>query len=374
MKILQTGDLHLGKILYEYSLLEDQKYILNQITEILLQDDFDVLAITGDIYDRAIPSPEAVELFDQFLTNLHKKKPNLAILIISGNHDSARRLSFASKLLASNNIYICAENLSEKIENQKPISLKDSTGFQCDFYLVPFFHADEIKNIVENISPNPENPSILFSHCLTLGVETSSSERTFVGTAENIDSSIFEKFTYTGLGHIHKPQKVSEKIYYSGSPLAYSFDEIKYEKSFLKIEISKDKKLEIEKIPANPLRKLVTIKDNFKNFLEKPEYQQFKDDYVEFVCTDSVLPSAASGSLKGIYPNFMTLRIESSEDEGSEVFSNEVKQKMFEEKESLPIKDVFEAFVKDIYGKNLDEYEKEVELLEKIAKEIQDEE
>ena len=132
MKILQTGDLHLGKILYEYSLLEDQKYILNQITEILLQDDFDVLAITGDIYDRAIPSPEAVELFDQFLTNLHKKKPNLAILIISGNHDSARRLSFASKLLASNNIYICAENLSEKIENLKPISLKDSTGFQCD--------------------------------------------------------------------------------------------------------------------------------------------------------------------------------------------------------------------------------------------------
>lgn len=374
MKILQTGDLHLGKILYEYSLLEDQKYILNQITEILLQDDFDVLAITGDIYDRAIPSPEAVELFDQFLTNLHKKKPNLAILIISGNHDSARRLSFASKLLASNNIYICAENLSEKIENQKPISLKDSTGFLCDFYLVPFFHADEIKNIVENISPNPENPSILFSHCLTLGVETSSSERTFVGTAENIDSSIFEKFTYTGLGHIHKPQKVSEKIYYSGSPLAYSFDEIKYEKSFLKIEISKDKKLEIEKIPANPLRKLVTIKDNFKNFLEKPEYQKFKDDYVEFVCTDSVLPSAASGSLKGIYPNFMTLRIESSEDEGSEAFSNEVKQKMFEEKESLPIKDVFEAFVKDIYGKNLDEYEKEVELLEKIAKEIQDEE
>ena len=315
-----------------------------------------------------------MELFDQFLTNLHKKKPNLAILIISGNHDSARRLSFASKLLASNNIYICAENLSEKIENQKPISLKDSTGFLCDFYLVPFFHADEIKNIVENISPNPENPSILFSHCLTLGVETSSSERTFVGTAENIDSSIFEKFTYTGLGHIHKPQKVSEKIYYSGSPLAYSFDEIKYEKSFLKIEISKDKKLEIEKIPANPLRKLVTIKDNFKNFLEKPEYQKFKDDYVEFVCTDSVLPSAASGSLKGIYPNFMTLRIESSEDEGSEVFSNEVKQKMFEEKESLPIKDVFEAFVKDIYGKNLDEYEKEVELLEKIAKEIQDEE
>lgn len=374
MKILQTGDLHLGKILYEYSLLEDQKYILNQITEILLQDDFDVLAITGDIYDRAIPSPEAVELFDQFLTNLHKKKPNLAILIISGNHDSARRLSFASKLLASNNIYICAENLSEKIENQKPISLKDSTGFLCDFYLVPFFHADDIKNIVENISPNPENPSILFSHCLTLGVETSSSERTFVGTAENIDSSIFEKFTYTGLGHIHKPQKVSEKIYYSGSPLAYSFDEIKYEKSFLKIEISKDKKLEIEKIPANPLRKLVTIKDNFKNFLEKPEYQQFKDDYIEFICTDSVLPSAASGSLKGIYPNFMTLRIESSEDEGSEVFSNGVKQKMFEEKESLPIKDVFEAFVKDIYGKNLDEYEKEVELLEKIAKEIQGEE
>ena len=374
MKILQTGDLHLGKILYEYSLLEDQKYILNQITEILLQDDFDVLAITGDIYDRAIPSPEAVELFDQFLTNLHKKKPNLAILIISGNHDSARRLSFASKLLASNNIYICAENLSEKIENQKPISLKDSTGFQCDFYLVPFFHADDIKNIVENISPNPENPSILFSHCLTLGVETSSSERTFVGTAENIDSSIFEKFTYTGLGHIHKPQKVSEKIYYSGSPLAYSFDEIKYEKSFLKIEISKDKKLEIEKIPTNPLRKLVTIKDSFKNFLEKSEYQQFRNDYVEFVCTDSVLPSAASGSLKGIYPNFMTLRIESSEDEGYEVFSNEVKQKMFEEKETLPIKDVFEAFVKDIYGKNLDEYEKEVELLEKIAKEIQDEE
>lgn len=377
MKILQTGDLHLGKILYEYSLIEDQKHILNELKNILLNENYDVLALTGDIYDRAVPSPEAVELFDNFLTELHAEMPNLAIMIISGNHDSARRLSFASKLLSSNNIYICAESDIEKIINQKPITITDSKNFQCDFYLLPFVYGEDIKKFAESVTPSKEKPGILFSHCLTLGVETSSSERTFVGTAENLNSEIFSKFFYTGLGHIHKPQKVSERIYYAGSPLAYSFDEIKYEKSFLKIEITEENPFTIEKIPAKPLRNLRSIKDSFKNFLEKAEYQQFKEDYIEFVCTDSILPSSAAGTLKKFFPNLMSLRLACDvecETETSEKFSSEVKQKMFEEKESLPIKEVFEAFVKDIFGKDLTEYEKEVKILEKIVSDLEKEE
>jgi exonuclease SbcD len=209
-----------------------------------------------------------------------------------------------------------------------------------------------------------------------LGAETSSSERTFIGAAENIDSGIFSKFSYVALGHIHKPQKVSENVYYSGSPLAYSFDEIKYEKSFLKIEIQGKDDIKIEKIPANPKRKLRTIKDSFVNFLEKTEYQQFKDDYIEFLCTDSVYPNSAAATLRKFFPNYMTMRIasESEETEENQKFSDEIKQKMFEEKESLPIKDVFEAFVKDIYGKDLTEYEKEVKILEKIASGLEKEE
>ena len=377
MKILQTGDLHLGKILYEYSLIEDQKHILNELKNILLNDEYDVLALTGDIYDRAVPSPEAVELFDTFLTEIHAKKPKLSIMIISGNHDSAKRLSFASKLLSSNNINICAESDIEKIINQKPITITDSKDFQCDFYLLPFVYAEDIKKFAETVNPSKEKPAILFSHCLTLGAETSSSERTFVGNAENLDSGIFSKFSYTGLGHIHKPQKVSEKIYYAGSPLPYSFDEIKYEKSFLKIEITEENPLSIEKIPANPLRKFRIIKDSFQNFLEKPEYKDFKDDYIEFLCTDSVLPTAASGTLKKFFPNLMTFQLfsDSENDEKTEEkISNEVKQKMFEEKESLPIKDVFGAFVKDIFGKDLTDYEKEVKILEKIASDLEKEE
>ena len=376
MKILQTGDLHLGKILYEYSLIEDQKHILEQITNILVSENYDALILTGDIYDRAVPSPEAVEVFDDFLTNLHKKASKLSIFVISGNHDSAKRLSFAAKLLATNNIHIGANTDIEFLIKQKPITIEDSTGQKCDFYLLPFVYASDIKKVLESYELSNENPSVLISHCLTLGAETSSSERTFIGAAENIDSGIFSKFSYVALGHIHKPQKVSENVYYSGSPLAYSFDEIKYEKSFLKIEIQGKDDIKIEKIPANPKRKLRTIKDSFKNFLEKTEYQQFKDDYIEFLCTDSVYPNSAAATLRKFFQNYMTMRIasESEETEGNQKFSDEIKQKMFEEKESLPIKDVFEAFVKDIYGKDLTEYEKEVVILEKIAKEIQDEE
>ena len=160
MKILQTGDLHLGKILYEYSLIEDQKHILNELKNILLNDEYDVLALTGDIYDRAVPSPEAVELFDTFLTEIHAKKPKLSIIIISGNHDSAKRLSFASKLLSSNNIYICAESDIEKIINQKPITITDSNNFQCDFYLLPFVYAEDIKKFTETVNPSKEKPAI----------------------------------------------------------------------------------------------------------------------------------------------------------------------------------------------------------------------
>ena len=376
MKILQTGDLHLGKILYEYSLIEDQKHILNQITNILVSENYDALILTGDIYDRAVPSPEAVEVFDDFLTNLHKKAPKLSIFVISGNHDSAKRLSFAAKLLATNNIHIGANTDIEFLLKQKPITIEDSTGQKCDFYLLPFVYASDIKKVLESYEPSNENPSVLISHCLTLGAETSSSERTFIGAAENIDSGIFSKFSYVALGHIHKPQKVSENVYYSGSPLAYSFDEIKYEKSFLKIEIQGKDDIKIEKIPANPKRKLRTIKDSFKNFLEKTEYQQFKDDYIEFLCTDSVYPNSAAATLRKLFPNYMTMRIasESEETEGNQNFSDEIKQKMFEEKETLPIKDVFEAFVKDIYGKDLTEYEKEVVILEKIASDLEKEE
>lgn len=380
MKILQIGDLHLGKTLYDFSLLENQKNMLEQLQNVLLNGEFDVLVLPGDIYDRAVPPAEAVELLDDFLTSIHKKMPNLYIIMISGNHDSASRLSFAKELLQNSNIYIETETDHTILATKEPIILQDKNGLKVAFYLLPFIRGIETEFVIKEFSKKVQDefknfPSVLISHCLILGSETSSSERIFVGTAENLNSTLLSNFTFSCLGHIHKPQKVLENAYYSGSPLAYSFDEIKYEKSFLQLEINSPDPKElpkITKIPVKPLRNLRILTDSFDNFVSNPEYRKFSEDYIEFVCTDDSFPLQAAVTLQKIFPYFTNIKLakDNFDSSASLLSGSEIKQKIFENANAVSIGQVFSEFIADIYGEDAD-FSKEKQLLEQIAQELE---
>ncbi len=316
MKILQSGDLHLGKLFSDISLIEDQKYALNQLMDELddartRNEPYDVLLLCGDIYDRAIPPVEASQLFSWFLTALNQKHPKLPVLIISGNHDSANRLSFAAELLKSQNIFIVtdAENLAN------PVCIKNT-----QFFLIPFLNAGAIKRPQEtsssaeesdegkNTEKHGEEPvtsqsemvkiavekiknakdsskcSVVMAHLFAAGSVTSESERTIWGTAEQVDSHLFDDFTYTALGHLHRYQKAG-KAFYSGSPLVYSFDECKYDKCFLRIEFDDtnfaEAKPQITPVFVKPLRKAVRLTGSFSDFFNGTKYDEYRDCYCE---------------------------------------------------------------------------------------------
>lgn len=452
VKILQTGDLHLGKILYEYSLLDDQKYILQQLHNELCSanEPYDVLLLTGDIYDRAVPPPDAVDLFDTFLSNLHKTLPNLHIFIIGGNHDSIRRLSFGSSLFETSNIHIAKDisqsftdesSISDMLEkNIIPVILTDKnheatlksgnttrkSDENCDitnysdvkfvFWQLSFMSANRLTEAISFInnkilSSDGNTYHILSAHCLTFGAITSESERTFLGTAENIDSSIFKNFTYTAIGHIHKPQKITDTVYYAGSPLAYSFSEADTQKSFLRITINAPETSltestattsnasltestattsnaslpestattspkntitpVIENIEIKHLRRLVTLKASLADLLNSTEFSEYENDYVELIATDKALLDQPVAQLKKRYPYFMNFRIDDSKTQNTnstQAASLEIRRKMLEQKENISLTKTFESFISDVYGVS-DEWSEEANLFEEIAKE-----
>lgn len=258
MKILHTADFHLGKNLYETSQTERQKKMLNDIYNILLNDNYAALIIAGDIYDRSIPSSEAVAMFDSFLSKIHINLPDTVILIIPGNHDSADRLSFGSQIFKMQNIHIAADTACLCT----PVTVKQNNE-TVDFFLLPFLHLGSflreeeqgdlfsIENKLDTQAAmaeeasrrlkgavKPDVPSVLIAHFFTLNGIPSSSERAFLGTAEFVRPELFDFFSYTALGHLHKMQKITERMYYSGAPLTYSFDESVVEKVVLSVDIN----------------------------------------------------------------------------------------------------------------------------------------
>ena len=376
IRILHTADLHIGKVIYEHSLIEDQKKVLDQLQTLLIEEkaknaEFSALIISGDIYDRSIPNPDAIKLFDSFLTEVKKENPDLLICLHPGNHDSAARLSYASSLLENQHIYI-ATNLRDTL---KPliISKKNTRGeerlalFQIPFLTIGFLHGEEgaenlksqsemlsfvidkIKNQIAIMEKEigAKIHAILSAHVFTLGGNQSDSERSILGTAEFIDADIFSPFTYTALGHLHKCQKVFEKenaiAYYSGSPLAYSFGE--GEKFFLDItfdwDIEKDKeisdseklntidipkldardnkldenelfemqkpKVVIQKIPVKPLRKMVQVAGRFSEFFSETNFDLHKEDYLEITLKDASLIENPMQLLKGKFPHLLSI-------------------------------------------------------------------
>lgn len=318
MKLIHLSDLHLGKRVNEYSMLEDQEYILKKILNIIDDENPDGVIIAGDVYDKPVPSAEAVQLFDDFLVSLAKRR--LQVFVISGNHDSPERIAFASRIMDAGGIHM------SPVYNGviKPITMHDEYG-AVDIYLLPFikpahvrrFCDDEIttytnavKYVVSKMNINPANRNVLITHQFVTGASRSESEEISVGGTDNVDASVFESFDYVALGHIHSPQNCgSDKIRYCGTPLKYSFSEAKDKKSLTVVELAEKDDVTYRTVELVPKHDLVELKGTYAELTLKSFYANtdWQEDYTRITLTDEEDVPDAVGKLRAVYHRLMKL-------------------------------------------------------------------
>ncbi|MCH5349115.1 MAG: exonuclease SbcCD subunit D [Oscillospiraceae bacterium] len=318
MKFIHLSDLHLGKRVNEFSMLEDQKYILTEIINIIDDEQPDGVIIAGDVYDKSVPSAEAVSLFDDFLCKLSEH--GLQTFIISGNHDSPERIAFGSRLMSSSGIHISPVYDG----NITPVSMNDIYG-TVHIYMLPFIKPVHVRSIfpeepaesytealntaISHMDINETERNILVTHQFVTGAARSDSEEISVGGSDNVDPDVFSKFDYTALGHIHRPQNVGgENIRYSGTPLKYSFSEAGHRKSVTVVELAEKGSLTVREIPLIPRHDMREIKGTYMELTAKSFYERTAtDDYIHVTLTDEEdIPDAVS-KLRVIYPNLMKL-------------------------------------------------------------------
>lgn len=316
MKLLHLSDLHLGKRVNEFSMLEDQKYILNQILQIVINEQVNTVLIAGDVYDKSVPSAQAVTLFDDFLTRLEALE--CTVLLIAGNHDSPERLAFGAHLLQKSRVY-----LSPVFDGRLTCcTLNDEYG-ELDVWLMPFLkpsvvrpfypedtmesYQDAAAVVLRSNPPHQGRRSILVAHQFVTGAKTGGSEELSVGGAENIDAALFAAYDYVALGHIHSPQRVGrETVRYCGSPLKYSLSEARGTKSVTLITFNQPREIDIKLCPLTPLHDLRTIRGTYDEVTARTFYEgTATDDYLHITLTDETEVLDAVGKLRSIYPNVM---------------------------------------------------------------------
>ena len=320
MKILHLADLHLGKRVNEMSMIEDQKYILDQIITLIKEESVGIVLLCGDIYDKSIPTIEAIHLLDEFLDQLSKMA--IKVLMISGNHDSIDRLSFGKSLFTRSNLYI-ASQFENEIEK---ITVKEN-GITVNFYMLPFVKSAYISHIfqlqtdsyeecfrylIEHTKIDEEETNILLSHQFVTAnkknPELSDSETSSLGGIDNIDFHIFDPFDYVALGHIHKPQAMGrEMVRYAGSILKYSFSEIHMDKKATILTIDAKKEISLSFHPLKPLRDMREIECSLEELLKKQCEIGKQEDYMHVILTDEEQILDAIGKGRTIYPNVMQI-------------------------------------------------------------------
>ena len=318
MKFAHVADLHIGKRVHDFSMLEDQRYILDQMLGIFVEQKVDGVLIAGDVYDKTVPSAEAVQLFDDFITRLAKKR--IPVYMISGNHDSAERLSFGAKLFENSDIFISQVYDGE----MKRIALEDQYG-PVYVYLLPFLkpatvrHAlqrDDINTYEEGVVAalqeckiDTAQRNVLVAHQFVTGAGRSDSEEVSVGGLDNVDGEVFEDFDYVALGHIHRPQIVGrETLRYSGTPLKYSFSEVDHNKSVTIVELRKKGNVEISTVPLVPRWDMRKIRGTYMEVTAKESYTtENRMDYLHITLTDEEDVPGALQKLRTVYPNLMRL-------------------------------------------------------------------
>lgn len=389
MRILHTGDLHIGKAVNNFNMLEDQKYVLTQMVELVKEKNAQVFIIAGDVYDRAIPTAEAVSVFDDFIEKLHET--GVTILCISGNHDSPERLSFAQEILEKKGVHFAGVYKGKC----KQVRLTDEDG-PVVFTLMPFVKPALLSEntsdtavrcmltdtFCEGESPDFAEVSleiqrrgkterqVLVTHYFitNAGVQpelSDSESHVLVGGLDNVDCSMFAGFHYTALGHIHKPQRMDKgnplygPVVYAGSPLSYSFSECGQQKGVVYVELDGDGNTHIENLPLTPLHRMRKLKGDLINLID-PMVAGMEpcEDYLQITLTDEEELIDPIGTLRRVYPNVMQLLFEKREKETVGEFTAQ------SDIEDRPIAELFADFYELLRGQRPDEAR------EKVIKEV----
>lgn len=319
MKFIHLSDLHLGKRVNEFSMIQDQRYMLEQILSIIRAEQPQGVLIAGDVYDKAVPTAEAVGLLDEFLVRLAQER--LQVFLISGNHDSPERLAFGGRLMEHSGIHI-----SPVYDGHTAVyTLEDAYG-PVRVYLLPFVkpahvrryfpqreidsYTDGVRTAIEAMGVDENIRNVLVTHQFVTGATRCDSEECSVGGSDNVDVSVFDSFDYVALGHLHGPQSVGRaEVRYCGTPLKYSFSEAKHEKSVTVVEMEAKGTIHIRTVPLTPMRDLVELRGSYdqlslREFYQKGGYQQ---DYVHITLTDEEDIPDGLGKLRIIYPYLMKL-------------------------------------------------------------------
>lgn len=369
MKLIHLSDLHIGKRVNEISMVEEQEYILNQILETIDAEQPGAVLISGDVYDKSVPSAEAVTLFDNFLCALAEKQQQ--VFIISGNHDSAERLAFGGRLMGDKGIH-----LSPVYDgNIAPITLSDKHG-PVHFWLLPFLKPAHVKRFypdegiesytdacrvaVEKMGIDPAQRNVILVHQFVTGSATCDSEEISVGGTDNVDAEVFADFDYVALGHIHGPQNIgSEKIRYCGTPLKYSFSEAKHEKSITVVELGEKGDFELRTTPLTPLHDMREIRGSYDEVTAKSFYENTAvEDYLHITLTDEEDVPEAMARLRVIYPNLMKLTYDNARTRSNAVIDGavDVQKKsplqlfgeLYEQQNNQPMSEIQNDFLREL--------------------------
>ena len=381
MKFFHLSDLHIGKQLHRYNLKEDQQVILKEVITYAKELRPDAIVIAGDIYDKSVPSAEAVNVFDEFLTDLSEITPEIPILIISGNHDSPDRLKYASEILKRHHIYLAGKVPERPEEHIEKVTLHDAYG-EVNFYLLPFMKPAYVKNIFVDGTPETysdavkeiikrekidykDKRNVLVSHQFYVGEkaespETCDSEVFSVGGIDNVDIGSVKEFDYVALGHLHGAQCIGKpEIRYCGTLLKYSVSESTQNKSLTVVTLkAKGEKPEIENYPLHPLRDVRKKKGTLDEIIKEAQETE-KDDYISITLTDEIDPYKPKEQLERIFSHILEIRVD----------NQRTRTKLKEMDEELVMKDPFTSFAefyKEMQGREMNGEE------ETIMKEIFD--
>ena len=373
MKLIHLSDLHLGKRIYGFSMIEDQKYILEQILNIVDGEKPDGVILAGDLYDKSIPPAEAVQLFDWFLTHLAEK--NIPVFAISGNHDSAERIAFGAGLMSSRNVYMSPVYDGDV----RKIVLEDSYG-PIDIWLLPFLkpvtvrqalkeekiegYQNAVEAVINRMEADFDRRNVLIAHQFVTGASLCESEELNVGGLDQIGAEVFCDFDYVALGHIHSPQRAGrDTVRYCGTPLKYSFSEAEQTKSVTVVELFEKGRAEVKAIPLVPLRDMRKIRGTYMELMNPSFYQSGnREDYVHITLTDEEDIPDGLQKLRVIYPNLMQLSYDNLRTQANQEISvdEEIEQKSEQE--------LFEDFYRAQNNQEMSKEQKNfvAELLERL--------
>lgn len=335
MKLLHTSDLHLGKRLHQRSLIEDQRHVLAQITQQIKDHVPDLFVVAGDVFDRSLPPEDAVALFGEWLGELREVAPSVPIVIIAGNHDSAKRIAWARSLGQTGRVYL--RGIPETVE--EPIHFETTDGEAVEVWALPFAWAGDLpspqdepstqagafRTALDRIEAQRDSTrtQVLVAHCFAQGGATRDSERTLLGSATLIPREWFAPFDYVALGHLHAAQEVARNTWYSGSPLGYSFSEDSDSKGTLLVECSPGSSPTIRRLPLEPLHPLRRVSASLDALLEDATYESLSNSYLEVQLTTAASVSEPMAMLRARFPYILHLRPPASEAPAADVLAGD---------------------------------------------------